>query len=63
MPLIFSKRNADTAEFFPNTTPFPKVTTYDYLRQTPTDLLAILQEPKRSIPTLEYGSNTTNAYI
>ena len=63
MPITFSERNADTVEFFPSTTPFPKVATEDYLRQTVSDLLAILQEPKRSIPTLEYGSPITNAYI
>ena len=45
MPLTFSERNADTVQFFPSTTPFPKVTTEDYLQQTASDLLAICRTP------------------
>ena len=52
MSETYSERNADTAEFFPATTPFPQVTTDDYLRQAATDILAILQEPQKSIPSL-----------
>ena len=44
-PDIYSERNADKVEFFPVATPFLKVTTDDYFRQTATDSLAILQEP------------------
>ena len=53
----------DTVEFFSLETPFPKVSTNDYLRQAASDILAILQEPKKSIPSLTYGSTMTNAYI
>ena len=63
MPEIYSEHNADTVQFFPAATPFPQVTTDDYLRQAAADILAILQEPQKSIPSLEYGSATTNAYI
>ena len=63
MPTTYSERNVDTEEFFPTTTPFPKVTTDNYLGQAATDILAILQEPQKSIPSLQYGSQTTNAYI
>ena len=63
MPTTHAERNADTVEFFPSTTPFPQVSTDDYLRQAATDILNILQAPKQTIPTLTYGSPTTNAYI
>ena len=32
MPATYSERNVDTVEFFPSTTPFPKVSTDNYLR-------------------------------
>ena len=63
MPETHSERNVDTVEFFPVTTPFPKVATEDYLRQAAKDILDILQEPQKIIPSLQYGSPTTNAYI
>ena len=53
----------DTVKFFPTTTPFPKVTNDKYLRIDTTNLLAILQEPSKSIPLLKYGSLVINAYI
>ena len=43
MPVIGRECDADTVEFLPTTTTFPKVTTGDYLRQVVTDLLTILQ--------------------
>ena len=57
------ERDADTVEFFPTTTPFPRVSTDDYLRQVATNLVDILRAPKNNIPSLTYGSPTTNAYI
>ena len=63
MLVPYSERNADTVECFPTTTPFPQVTTDDYLCQAATDILVILQEAQKSTPSLEYGSPTTNAYI
>ena len=42
MPETYSERNADTVEFSPTTTPFPQVTTDNYLRQAATDILVIL---------------------
>ena len=63
MSITHSERNADTVDFPPNSTPFPKVSTYDYLRQAANDLVNILKAPQQNIPTLTYGSPTTNAYI
>ena len=63
MSETYSERNVDTVEFSPTTTPFPQVTTHDYLRQAAADILAILQEPQKIILSLEYVSPTTNAYI
>ena len=63
MPVTYSERDADTVEFFPSTIPFPKVSTDDYLRQAATDILTILREPEKTIPTLQYGSPTCNAYV
>ena len=47
----------------PTTAPFLRVSTDDYLRQAATDLADILRAPKTNIPTLTYGSPTTNVYI
>ena len=46
----------------PTSTPFPKVSTDDYLHQAANDLVNILKAPQQNIPTLTYGSPTTNAY-
>ena len=54
------ERDADTVKFTPTTTPFTPVSTYDYLRQAATDLVYILCAPKNNIPSLTYGSPTTN---
>ena len=63
MPATNSILYPDTVDFFPSHTPFPSVTTDDYLRQAASDLLTILQAPKKNIPTLTYGSAISNAYI
>ena len=63
MPVTFQERDADTVEVFPTTTPFTRVSTDDYLRQAAIDLVDILRAPKNNIPSLTYGSPTTNAYI
>ena len=63
MPVTFREQDSDTVEFSPTTTPFPRVSTYDYLRQAATDLVDILRAPKNNIPSLTYGSPKTNAYI
>ena len=54
MPTTYSERDADTVEFFPVTTPLPKVITDNYLLQAATDILAVLQEPKKCILLLQY---------
>ena len=63
MSVKFRERDADRVEFFPTTTPFPRVSTYHYLRQAATDLVDILRAPKNNIPSLTYVSPTTNEYI
>ena len=63
MTVTWRERDADTVEFSPKTTPFPRVLTDDYLWQAATDLVDILRSPKKNIPSLTYGSPTTNAYI
>ena len=55
--------STDTVNLFPETIPFPNITTDQYLHQAETDILAILQSPKKNIPSLTYGSAVTNAYV
>jgi hypothetical protein len=64
IPSTFGVRDALTVDWFPHSVPFPKVSTDDYLRQTATDMLTLLQgKDSHPIPSLTYGSDTTNAYI
>ena len=62
MPITCRERDAGTVEFFPTTTPFPRVSTDYYLRQAATDLVDILQAPRFNVPSLTYGSPTNNDY-
>lgn len=63
MPITCSKHDAGTVQVFPSNTPFPSVSIDNYLRQAATDLTDILKASKSSIPSLTYGSPTTNAYF
>ena len=63
MPVTCRERNADTVDFFLTTTPFPPVSTDDYLQQEATGLADILRAPRSYIPSITYGSPTTNDYI
>ena len=63
MPETCRERDADTVEFFPQKIPFPQVTTDDYLRQAATDIHHILKSDQPKLPTLQYGTPVTNAYI
>ena len=63
MSVTCRERDSDTLEFSLTTTPFPRVSTDYYLRQAATDLVDILRAPKNNIPSIPYGSPTTNAYI
>jgi hypothetical protein len=64
IPSTFGVRDALTVDWFPHSVPFPKVSTDNYLRQTATDMLTLLQGPASPpIPSLTYRSDTTNAYI
>ena len=62
MPETRSTRIADTLKYFPTQIPFPKSTTEDFLRQSISDILAILNDPKPPIaPFLTFGDDTKNA--
>ena len=54
-PSTGKMRDTDTVDFFPKEIPFPKTKTEDYLIQATSDILALLQEPPKSIPYLQYG--------
>ncbi len=43
IPSTFRIRDALTVDWFPHKVPFPRVSTDNYLRQTATDMLALLQ--------------------
>jgi hypothetical protein len=64
IPSTFGIHDALTVDWFPHSVPFPKVGTNEYLRQTATGMLALLQDSTTPpIPSLTYGSSVTNAYI
>jgi hypothetical protein len=63
IPSTFGVRDALTIDWFPHTVPFPQTTTDDYLRQTASDMLALLNQPNQAVPSLTYSSAITNAYI
>ena len=61
IPSTHSTRIADTVELIPSFIPIPKTSTEDYLRQSVDDILSIISSPTTNIPSLKFGSNTTNA--
>ena len=62
MPKTFAERDSDTVAFFPHSVPFPKVTTDDFLRQSISDIIAILQKnPPSTVPSLQAGDQTRAA--
>jgi hypothetical protein len=64
IPSTHRARDALTVDWFPHYVPFPKVMNDEYLRQTATDMLTLLQDQAvNPIPSLTYGSPITNAYI
>jgi hypothetical protein len=64
IPSTFRVRDALTIDWFPHAVPFPKVSTDDYLRQTATDMLTLIQgKSAQPSPSLTFGSNLRNAYI
>jgi hypothetical protein len=64
IPTTFRVRDALTVDWFPHKVPFPKVGTDEYLRQTATDMLTLLQGTQaQPLPSLTYGSPISNAYI
>lgn len=64
--ILSTRGNQDalTVKWFPKTVPIPKVTNKEYIRQTAEDMITILQQQKKtSIPSLQFGQPTTNAFI
>jgi hypothetical protein len=62
--VISGIRDAPIVDWFPHSVPFPKVGTNEYLQQTATDMLVLLQDSTTPpIPSLTYGSSVTNTYI
>ena len=64
VPSTFGVRDALTVDWFPYQVPFPQVTTDEYLRQTASGMLTLIQDKADNpIPSLTYNSSLTNAYI
>ena len=63
VPSTNAERHPDTVEFFPVVNPIPSISTDSYLRQAADDILYILKHPQKTIPSLTYGNEISNAYI
>ena len=61
MPATGSVRYTDTLQFIPSTFKFPETTAEDYLRQPVGGILALIQDPPKTLPFLAYGDDTKNA--
>ena len=61
VPATHSTRIADTVAFIPTVVPIPSTSTEDYLRQSVGDIIALLNDPKPTIPALSFGNDTQNA--
>ena len=61
-PETKSTCDADTVEFFPKEIPFPKTASEEYLLQSASDILAILQSPLKSLLYLQYRDSTKNVF-
>jgi hypothetical protein len=58
---IPAMRIADMVAFIPTVVPIPSTSTEDYLRQSVEDIIALLDDPKPTIPSLSFGDETQNA--
>ena len=54
-------RDADTLQFFPKVTPFPKTSADECVHKPVRDLLSLLSKPLPTLPYLEYGDQTQNS--
>ena len=61
LPATHSTRVADTVEFFSDTIPFPSTSMEDHLRNSVSDILSILNEPKTASPLLPINDDTRTA--
>ena len=62
-PTTKQERICDSVQFLPHKIPFPKVTIEDYIKQSVTDLVRLLQAPSSTTsPHLKYGDSTLNAF-
>ena len=63
-PDTCATRDVDTVIFFLSTIPFPKVKIEDFLRQTATYIISILQQPSPTkIPSLQAGDPVHKALL
>ena len=61
LPATHSTRIADTVEFFSDTIPFPSTSMEDHLRNSVSDILSILNQPKTASPLLPINDDTPTA--
>ena len=55
------ERITDMVEFFPHSIPLPETSNADYLKQAADNILAILKEPKPTLPFLNSGETMHSA--
>ena len=63
IPSTNAIRDIDTVKTSPTQIPFPYVTPEDYLNQSTSDILAVLQSTPSIVPSLEYSDRTKNALV
>ena len=61
MPTTSFVRYTDTLQFIPDTFKCPETTAEDYLRQSFGGIIALLQDPPKTLPFLAYGDDNKNA--
>ena len=61
IPITGIVRINDTLKYNPEAFDFPKTTTEDYLQQAIGDILAIIQDPLKTISFLSYEYETKNS--
>ena len=60
MPKLGIARITDTLQYIPKVFASPKNTTEDYLQQAVSNILAMIQDPTKTLPFLYYGEATKN---
>ena len=60
IPSTHSTIIAGTVEFISTVTPIPKTSLEDYLRQSITYIMSLLEDPNLTVPSLSFGGDTQN---